>query len=79
MTLVLQAWIALAVIFTVGELMSPGLILLPFGMGAATAALLNLGGASMGWQWVAFLGISSTLLVISQRVLAARKRRRSAE
>ncbi|PKQ16266.1 MAG: hypothetical protein CVT67_05650 [Actinobacteria bacterium HGW-Actinobacteria-7] len=75
MSLVLQAWIALAVVFTVGEILRPGLLLLPFGIGAATAAIIEYRGGANGWQWLAFVGVSSVVLVISQRVLAARRRR----
>jgi membrane protein implicated in regulation of membrane protease activity len=76
MSLALQAWIALAVIFVVGEVLSPGWLLLPFGIGAACAAAIELIGGPSSWQWLAFVGVSSVLLVVSQRVLAARRRPR---
>jgi membrane protein implicated in regulation of membrane protease activity len=76
MSLALQAWIALAIVFMVGEVLSPGLLLLPFGIGALVAAGIEYFGGGDSWQWIAFLGISSALLIASQRILAARRRRR---
>ena len=76
MSLALQAWIALAVVFMVGEVLNPGFLLLPFGIGALAAAGIEYFGGSDSWQWIAFLGVSSVLLVASQRVLAARRRQR---
>ena len=76
MSLALQAWIALAIVFMVGEVLSPGLLLLPFGIGALVAAAIEHLGGSDSWQWIAFVGVSSVLLVASQRILAARRRRR---
>ncbi len=76
MSLALQAWITLAVIFVVGEVLSPGWLLLPFGIGAALAAIIEFAGGPSSWQWIAFVAVSSVLLVISQRALAARRRRR---
>lgn len=76
MSLALQAWIALAIVFIVGEVLSSGFLLLPFGIGALAAAGIEHFGGSDSWQWIAFLGVSSVLLVAYQRILAARRHRR---
>lgn len=52
-------WLASAVAFVIGELLTAGsLFLLPFGVGAGAAAVLAFLDASVGTQWVAFLLIS---------------------
>lgn len=60
-------WVALAVILICTEVMTGGFLTLPFGIGAAAAALLELLGTDVAWQWLAFVGVSSVLLVILQR------------
>jgi membrane protein implicated in regulation of membrane protease activity len=75
MALELQAWITLTVIFVVGEVLSPGLFLLPFGIGGALTVLANILGVSLDWQWVIFFGVSSVLLVVFQRVRLSRRLR----
>jgi membrane protein implicated in regulation of membrane protease activity len=60
----LWVWVALAVILSVAEIFTAGFFLLPFGIGAAVAAVLELvWPGSIAWQWVAFIGVSSLLLV----------------
>ena len=57
-------WIMLAVILAIAEMIAGGGLLLPFGIGAALAALLEFTApGSITWQWAAFLGLSSVLLV----------------
>lgn len=56
-------WVALAAILLVAEIFTSGFFMLPFGVGAAVAALLEYLGVAIEWQWVAFLGVSSVLLV----------------
>ena len=52
-------WIALAVGFTVGELMVAGtFVLLPFGAGAAAAAVAAFVGASLVVTWAVFLAVA---------------------
>ena len=64
----------LAVILAVAEMIAGGGLLLPFGIGAALAALLEyIAPGSITWQWAAFLGLSSVLLVVWARL----KRRRA--
>ncbi len=60
----LWVWVALAVILAVAEMFTAGFFLLPFGIGAAVAAALEFfWPGSITWQWVAFVGLSSLLLV----------------
>lgn len=51
-------WMGLAVALMVGEMLTAGFVLLPWGIGAAVAALLSILGVALGWQWVAFLVVS---------------------
>lgn len=61
-------WVSLAVILSVAEIFTGGFFLLPFGIGAAVAALLQfIWPGSIGWQWAAFIGVSSVLLVTMRR------------
>ncbi|MDZ4168126.1 MAG: NfeD family protein [Coriobacteriia bacterium] len=62
-------WVSLAVILSVAEIFTGGFFLLPFGIGAAVAALIQFfwGPSSIGWQWAAFVGVSSVLLVTMRR------------
>lgn len=60
-------WVLLAAILIVGEIFTAGFFLLPFGIGAATAALLEFLGMSVGWQWVAFVVVSAAMLVLLRR------------
>ncbi len=61
-------WLATAVILAVAEIFTTGFFLLPFGIGAAVAAVLEwLAPGSIGWQWASFVGLSSLLLVVLRR------------
>ena len=61
-------WLALAVILSLGEIFTAGFLLLPFGIGAAVAALLEwFFPGSIAWQWAAFIGISSILMIFLRR------------
>ena len=52
-------WMIAAFVFVVGEISTAGtFFLLPFGIGAAVAALLAFGGVGITWQWVAFVGLA---------------------
>jgi len=68
------AWVITAVILIVGEVLSSGLYLLPFGLGAACAAALSFLGASPGWQWIAFVAVSSALTIVIRRAVGRRPR-----
>jgi membrane protein implicated in regulation of membrane protease activity len=62
-------WLGLAVVLSVAEIFTSGFFLLPFGIGAAVAALIEFFfPGSIGWQWTAFIGISSLLLVVLRRI-----------
>lgn len=68
MNIWLWVWVALAVILSVAEIFTAGFFLLPFGIGAGIAALLEfVWPGSIGWQWAAFVGLSSLLLVVLRR------------
>lgn len=61
-------WVMLAVILSIAEIFTAGFFLLPFGIGAAVAALLEfVWPGSIGWQWAAFVGLSSLLLIVLRR------------
>jgi membrane protein implicated in regulation of membrane protease activity len=64
-----------AVILLAGEVLSGGMLMLPFGMGAAAAAIASAFGTSAGAQWIAFLAVSSVLMVVLQRLRARRRGR----
>jgi membrane protein implicated in regulation of membrane protease activity len=59
-------WTLAAVIFFIGEMATAGSIFaLPFGLGAALAAILAFAGVGVTWEWVAFVvasGVASAVL-----------------
>jgi len=69
------AWLVLAVILFGAEVLSPGLLMLPFGLGAVTALVASVVSADPLWQWVAFFVVSSVSMVVFQRYVVRRKRR----
>lgn len=74
MELAFWAWVITAAILAVGEILSGGLYLLPFGLGAAAAAAAVATGLSPGWQWGAFVVVSSVLTIVIRRVALSRRR-----
>jgi membrane protein implicated in regulation of membrane protease activity len=66
------AWITVAVLCVLGECVSGGLFTLPWAIGAFVAALLEAAQFSSGWQWIAFVAVSSVLLVAAQRLIVRR-------
>lgn len=68
-------WAALAAILFVAEVLTSDFYMFPFGAGAAAAALLEFLGVSIGWQWIAFLGLSSALTVGLRRYIDRPSRR----
>ena len=70
------SWITLAVIFALSEAVTGGLLVIPWAVGAGAAALLDALGVPMGWQWIAFVGVSSILVVAGQRLIIQRRRPR---
>ena len=57
------AWLLLAAGLVVGEIFTAGFFLLPFGIGAAAAALTAWLGGSPTFQWATFVGVSIAVLV----------------
>ncbi len=55
-------WAGFAAVLIVGEIFTAGFFLLPFGLGAATAALLNYLDLGLGWQWAGFLVVAAIAL-----------------
>lgn len=70
MSAVFWAWVTVAVVLLFAEALAGGLLALPFAIGAVLAALLEVLGAGIGWQWAAFLVVSSVVLVVAQRLMA---------
>lgn len=56
-------WAVGAVVLIVAELFTSGFFMLPFGLGAAVAAVLAATGQPLAWQWVAFVAVSIAALV----------------
>jgi membrane protein implicated in regulation of membrane protease activity len=67
------AWVAVAVLLALGEAITGGLLVIPWAIGGAVAALLEALHVDSGWQWIAFLGVSVGLFVLVQRVIVGRK------
>lgn len=60
-------WVALAVIFIVGEIFTLGFFLLPFGIGAAVVAVATWFGLDLVAQWILFLVVSVPALLMVKR------------
>jgi membrane protein implicated in regulation of membrane protease activity len=60
-------WLVAAVLLSVAEMFTAGFFMLPFGIGAAVAAVLAYFEIALVWQWVAFVGLSSLLLFTLRR------------
>lgn len=60
-------WLALVVIFTVAEIIEGGGFVGPWAVGAAVAALFELLSLPIEAQWIAFIGVSSVLVVAWRR------------
>lgn len=60
-------WVVAAVVLAIGELLTAGFFLLPFAVGAATAAVLAFLGVDLVWQLLAFVVVSVGFLVLLQR------------
>ena len=68
MSVVFWAWVAAAVLLALCEAVTGGLYIIPWSLGAALAAGLEAVGITTGWQWLVFVGVSSVVLVVVQRV-----------
>ena len=73
MSFAFWAWIVVAVVCALGECVTGGLLTLPWAVGAFVAALLEAAGIVSGWQWIAFVLVSSILLVAGQRLIVRRQ------
>lgn len=63
-------WLVAAVVFAIGEIASAGsFFLAPFAIGSAIATGMAFAGVPVGWQWIAFVGVSAASL-LSLRPLA---------
>ena len=60
-------WVILSAFLIVGEIFTAGFFILPFGIGAATAAGLAWFGVGLVWQWVTFIAVSVGLLLPLKR------------
>ena len=65
-------WVWLSVLLVVAEILTLGLFMLPFGIGAAAAAAYF--GLSSGLQWVIFGGVSVVCLFALQRYASLHNR-----
>jgi membrane protein implicated in regulation of membrane protease activity len=64
-------WIILAAALYVGEMLTATLYLLPFGIGATTALIVNFLGVDLWLQWVVFVAVS-IIALIALRPIAKR-------
>ena len=60
-------WMIFAAIFTITEIFTAGFFIFWFGIGAAVAGIFAILGFGLGWQWGAFIIVSSVLFAISRR------------
>lgn len=61
-------WSILAVVLLVGEIFTAGFFLLPFGLGAAIAALLAFLGFSPLWQTITFVAVSAVAFLLLRKL-----------
>jgi membrane protein implicated in regulation of membrane protease activity len=61
------AWMVLAAVFIIGEILTAGFFLMCFGVGAIVAGLLALLGANMIWQLMIFIVVSLILFLVSRK------------
>lgn len=64
-------WVVVAVICAIAEMATPTFFIVWFGVGALAAAAADLIGLGLAWQIVAFV-VVSTALVLSTKKLSAR-------
>jgi len=67
------AWTATAILLALGEAVTGGLLVLPWAVGAAVAALLEALHVASAWQWAGFILVSMVLFVLAQRLIIRRK------
>lgn len=55
-------WLVAAVVFSLGELLTPAaFFFLPFAVGAFLASLLAFANVDVAWEWAAFIGVSASV------------------
>lgn len=64
-------WLGFALLLFAGEILTTGFFLFPFGIGATGAAIADLAGAPLLWQWTAFIVLTGVCLLFSRRLAAA--------
>ncbi|MFO7548464.1 MAG: NfeD family protein [Acidimicrobiia bacterium] len=62
-------WTGLALLFGIGEIFTAGFFLLPFGIGAAAAAILAWLGVNLVAQWLVFFAVSILSLAYLRRFI----------
>jgi membrane protein implicated in regulation of membrane protease activity len=77
MSTVFWAWVIFAVICALLESINADMFMLPWSAGGAAAAVLEVLHVSMGWQWVAFFGLPTAILIAVQRARRSRERAES--
>ena len=60
-------WVILSALLIVGEIFTAGFFVLPFGIGAAAAAVLAWFDIGLVWQWATFIVVSIALLLPLKR------------
>ena len=68
-------WTVFAIIMGVGEVFTAGFFLLPFAVGAASAAILAWVGAAVIAQWLVFFGVSLFSLAYLRRYIGRQDER----
>jgi membrane protein implicated in regulation of membrane protease activity len=58
------AWVIIAVLLGIGEMVTGGLFMLPFALGAAVAAAITLTGAALVWQLLGFAATTGAAYVL---------------
>ena len=61
-------WTILGVILVIAEILTPGFVLLWFGVGALAAALAGFLGAGLAAQFVLFIAVSTLLTALSRTI-----------
>ncbi|MBN1893602.1 NfeD family protein [bacterium] len=59
-------WFIIAAIFIIAEIFTAGFFIFWFGVGAAAAGVLGILHVGVGWQWLAFGGVSFLLFLVSR-------------
>ena len=60
-------WVIAAAFFIIGEIFTVQFFMLPFGVGAAAAAVVSFFDLSIGWQWAVFIAVSAIAFLLFRR------------